>query len=81
MPLTFVRLIPGNTLLSKEQKYYLELSFCRQCIYQWQSQICDICCLNKLLCETVSVKVLGRALTGKLSVMSGYKLNPLNINR
>ena len=44
----FVRRIPGNTLLTKALNHYLELNFCRQCIYQRQSQICDTCHLNKL---------------------------------
>ena len=33
------------------------------------------------LFETNSVKVLGGALTGKLNLMSGYTLNPLDMNR
>jgi len=33
------------------------------------------------LCETVLVKVLGRALTGKLNLISGYTLHPSDINR
>jgi len=33
------------------------------------------------LCKTVSVKVLGGALTGKLNLRSGYTLNPLDLNR
>jgi len=33
------------------------------------------------LWETVSVKVLGEAPTGKLSLISGYTLNSLDINR
>jgi len=79
----FVRRMPGITLLTKALNRHLELSFCRQCIYQQQSQIRDTCRLNKLpfqLCETVSVKVLGGVLTGKLNLISGYTLNPLDIN-
>jgi len=41
----FVRRIPGNTLLTEALNRYLELNFCRQCIYWWQSPICDTCCL------------------------------------
>jgi len=37
----FVRCIPGNTWLSKALKYYFELNFCRQCIYQRQFWVCD----------------------------------------
>jgi len=44
----FVRHIPGNTLLTKALNHYLGLNFCRQCIYQGQSRICDTCHLNKL---------------------------------
>jgi len=33
------------------------------------------------LCETVSVKLLGRALTGKMDLISGDTLSPLDINR
>jgi len=51
-------------LLTKALNYSLELGFCRHRIYPWQYWICR---LNKLpvfqLCETVSVKVPGRALT------------------
>jgi len=40
--------------------------------------------LNKLLIvstlRNVSVKVLRRALTGKLNLISGYMLNPLDVN-
>jgi len=35
-------------LLTKALNYYLELRFCRQCIYQQQSRNRDTCCLNKL---------------------------------
>jgi len=45
--------------------------------------MCHTCCLSYLvfqLHETVSVKVLGGALTGKLNLMSGYTLNPLDVN-
>ena len=44
----FLRHIPGNTLLTKALNYYLELNFCRQCIYQQQSWSYDSCRLNKL---------------------------------
>ena len=44
----FVSRIPRNTLLTKALNHYLELNFCRQCIYQWQSRICNTCRLNKL---------------------------------
>jgi len=37
----FVRHIPRNILLTKALNHYLELNFCRQCIYQQQSLICD----------------------------------------
>jgi len=81
----FVRCIPGNTLLTEVLNYYFELNFCRQCIYQQQFRICDTCRLiNYLLlqlCETVSVKVPGGALTGKLNLRSGYTLSPLDIHR
>jgi len=33
----FVGRIPGNTLITKALNHYLELNFCRQCIYQRQS--------------------------------------------
>jgi len=45
--------------------------------------VIPVACINYLLfqiCKTVSVKVLGRALTGKLNLRSGYTLNPLDIN-
>ena len=79
----FVRHIPRNTSLTKALNYYLEINFCTQCIYQRQSWMCHTCCLSYLvfqLHETVSVKVLGGALTGKLNLMSGYTLNPLDVN-
>ena len=79
----FVRCIPGNTLLTKALNHYFQLKFCRQWIYQRQSEsVIPVTWINYLfqLCEIVSVKVLGRALTGKLNLTSGYTLNRLDIN-
>jgi len=81
----FVRHIPRNTLLTKVLNHYFELNFCRQCIYQWQTEsVISVAWINYLLfqlCKTVSVKVLGGALTGKMNLLSGYTLNTLDINR
>jgi len=87
----FVRHMPGNTWLTKVPNYYLELNFCRQCVYQWQSQICDTCHLNELpvVNKLPVVSTLQNCFSESpwrgsdrttLNLISGYTLNPLDIN-
>ena len=81
----FVRRNPRNTLLTKALNYYLELNFCKQCIYQQYSWICDTCRLNKLLIVSTLWNCFSESPwegsdRQMLSLISGYILNPLDIN-
>ena len=80
----FVRRIPGNTLLTKALNCYLELNFCRQCIYQRQSRICDTCRLNKLPVVPTLRNCFSespwKGSDRQMILISGYIPNPLDIN-
>ena len=76
--------ILGNTLLTKVLNYYFELNFCRLCIYQRQSRICDTCHLNKLPIVSTSWNCFSespwKGSDRQVESLSGYTLNPLDIN-